>query len=58
MNWLSRLFNSPSASAKLKTKNDFESLSNQLIAPSVNKLGFVYVYPELTSAKTQQQLMD
>lgn len=58
MNWLSRLFNSPSVNEKLKTKSDFDSLSATLISPSVNSFGFVYVYPGLDSIKTQQQLMD
>jgi hypothetical protein len=58
MNWLSRLFNSPTVNSKLKSKSNFDLLSSDLISPSVSASGFVYVYPGLNLVVTQQHLME
>lgn len=58
MNWLTRLFNSPTVNAKLADKAGFESLSAELISPTPSESGFIYSYPNIDSSKSQQALMD
>lgn len=58
MNWLSRLFDSPSVNAKLANKEEFKSLSAELISPAASELGFIYSYQSLKIGETQLGLMD